>query len=108
MYQNSTSNSVPTQTDQHPDIPYLITSALPPIFSSQLCHRTPKINFLSSSVPNLDSICWIKNDDDDPYLDEAEEFLSEQYDREISNFYLEKQEQARVNRAKKLLQTDET
>ena len=33
---------------------------------------------------------------DDEYLDAAEEFLAEQYDREIEEFYLEAREQARV------------
>ena len=45
-------------------------------------------------MPNLNSILWCPPDDE--YLDAAEEFLAEQYDREIEEFYLEAREQARV------------
>ena len=79
-----------SQTDYHPEIPYLVTDPLPPIFSSQLCFKSRPIHFLSRSLPNLSSILWCPSDN------EAEEFLSEQYDREIQEFYLDAQEQARL------------
>ena len=80
------------QTDQTPDLPYEINSPLPPIFSSQLCHATPPIHFLSRSLPRLDKICWVQSEDN--YLDEAEEFLNYQYDQQIKQFYLDAKEQA--------------
>ena len=60
----------------------------------QLCHRSRPIHFLSRSLPRLDSILWCPPDDE--ILDAAEEYLSEQYDREIEDFYLQAQEQACV------------
>ena len=63
------------QTKNHPDIPYLITDPLPPIFSMQLCHRSCPIHFLSRSMPRLDSILWCPPDDE--ILDAAEEYPSE-------------------------------
>ena len=42
-----------SQTEHHPEIPYKVTTALPPIFSSQLCYSTPPIPFLSRSLPGL-------------------------------------------------------
>ena len=70
------------QTDEHPDVPYNIQTPLPPIFSIQLCHiATPPINFLSRSLPRLDKISWCQPED--YMVDEAEEFLNYQYDREI-------------------------
>ena len=83
-----------SQTDSHPEVPYLVTDPLPPIFSSQLCYRSRPIHFLSRSLPKLNRILWCPPDDD--YIDEAEEFLAEQYDREIRDFYLDAQEQARL------------
>ena len=82
------------QTDNHPDIPYRITDPLPPIFSMQLCHKSRPIHFLSRSIPNLNSILWCPPDDE--FLDAAEEYLSEQYDQEIEDFYLQAQDQACV------------
>ena len=70
-------------TESHPDIPYKITDPLPPIFSMQLCHKSRPIHFLSRSIPNLNSILWCPPDDE--ILDAAEEYLSEQYDREIED-----------------------
>jgi hypothetical protein len=66
------------QTKAHPDIPYRVSSPLPPIFSLQLCHKSRPI-FLSDSLPNLDSVCWCKPNED--FKNEAEEALAEQYDR---------------------------
>ena len=39
-YNEKTLTSITSQTDAHPDIPYLITSPLPPIFSSNFCHKS--------------------------------------------------------------------
>ena len=50
----SDSNSVIIQTESHTDIPYLITEAL---FSKVLRKKTPKLAFLSNSLPDLDKIC---------------------------------------------------
>ena len=83
------------QTDAHPDIPYKITVPLPPIFSSQLCHKSRPIH-LSDSLPSLDSICWSKPDGN--FLDEAEEALNEQYDKEIREFYLDERDRVRAAR----------
>ena len=45
----------------------------------------------------MNSICWCLPDDD--LIDAAEEYLAEQYDREIQEFYRDAQEQARVEHA---------
>ena len=55
-------DSVSSQTEHHIDIPYHISYPLPPIFSSNLFHRTPPIKFLSSSLPNLNTILWVLPD----------------------------------------------
>ena len=89
-----------TQTEEHPDIPYDITSPLPPIFSSQLCHITPKLRFLSKSAFHLDTICWVKPDDS--YQEEAEEALNQQYDRNIEEFYLSERDRVRLSRMAEL------
>ena len=82
-----------------PDVPYLITDPLPAIFSSQLFHHTKPINFLSNSLPRLDSICWGKAADSFDNLAElAEEALNKQYDQDIKYFYLEKRERTRSER----------
>ena len=83
-----------SQTNSNPDVLYLVTDPLPPIFSSQLCYKSRTIHFLSRSMPKLNSILWCPPEDG--YLDSAEEFPAEQYDREIQEFYLEAREQARV------------
>ena len=49
---------------------------------------------VSRSLPNLISFLWCPPDDE--YIDAAEEFLAEQYDREIQEFYLDAKEQARL------------
>jgi hypothetical protein len=69
---------------------------LPPIFSSNLCHLTPKINFLSNSLPNLDTILWVEPDTN--YQDESEEAFNDQYDRQIDDFYRTEQERIRAQR----------
>ena len=83
-----------TQTRAHPEIPYSVQTQLPPIFSSQLCTISPAIKFLSRSIPNLDSLCWCQADAD--FTDEAEQALNDQYDRQIADFYKDKQEKAQA------------
>ena len=100
---NKSTESQMSQTDQHPDLPLKITDPLPPIFSSQLCHKTPSILFLSRSLPNLDKICWSKPDD--AYLDEAEEYLNNQYDQEVKQFYLDARLEALNKKKDKLKDT---
>ena len=88
-----------SQTDQHPEIPYKITSPLPPIFSSQLCFSTPPIHFLSRSLPQLDKFKWCQPEE--YMVDDADEYLNDQYDQEIEDFYLEAREDARTRRCEK-------
>jgi hypothetical protein len=76
------------QTNAHPDLPPKITEPLPPIFSSQFCYKTPMIKILSRSLPKINQICWSQQDED-PYLDGAEEYLSWQHDQDIKQFYLD-------------------
>ena len=45
-------------TEPNDDIPYKITSPLPPIFNSQLCHLSKPIPYLSNSLPNLSILNW--------------------------------------------------
>ena len=87
--------SVLCQTAPNLDIPYKVTTPLPPIFSSQLCHYSRSV-FLSNSLPNLNSICWSKPCDD--YSEEAEEALAQQYDRQVREFYEDERERVRVVR----------
>ena len=74
----------------------VITDPLPPIFSSQLFYKSRPIHLLSRFLPNLIIFLWCPPDDEP--INAAEEYLAEQYDREIKEFYLEGQEQARVKR----------
>ena len=71
-----------------------MTDPLPPIFSLELRHKSRPIHFLSRSIPNLNSVLSCPPDDDFTYADE--EYLVEQYDREIEDFYSEALEQAQV------------
>ena len=87
-------SSISCQTDPHPEIPYNITSPLPPIFNSQLCHHTKPIRFLSRSLFNLDTIDWVEVTPEDIIRDEAEQALCDQYDREIEHFYIEAKDKA--------------
>ena len=93
------------QTDNHPEIPYEITTPLPPIFSSQLCYATPPIHFLSRSLPRLDKICW--SEPEDYMVDEAEEFLNFQYDQQIKQFYQDAKQQAQDQRVTNLVDKTE-
>ena len=104
---NSQQISRASQTQYHPDIPYSIDCALPPIFGSQLCHVSPKIHPLRASLPNLSSILWVDQDDDEDLINEAQEALADQYDREVKNFYLDEREKAREKK-KINLQAQET
>ena len=87
-----------TQTDSHPDAPYEITSALPPIFSSQLCHQSPQIRFLANSLPNLSTIAWIKITPEEALRDAAEDALNDQHDRQIAEFYISERDRVRNQR----------
>ena len=71
------SNSEASQTQKHPDLPYLVPSTLPPIFNSELRFRINPIMFVSKSLPSLDTICWASPSDSE---DEIDELLSDQYD----------------------------
>ena len=48
------------------------------------CVKTSKLN-CSSSLPNLPSLSWVTNEE--VMMDEAEQALNDQYDREVSSFY---------------------
>ena len=85
---------ISSQTNTNEDIPYKVTDPLPPIFSMELRHKSKPIKFLSRSIPNFNSILWCPPDDD--FSEAANEFLADQYDREIEEFYLDAREEARV------------
>ena len=70
----------------------MITDPLHPIFSSQLCFKSHLI-FLSKSLPNLEMV-WCRNTAED-FTDEADEVLSEMYDKEIRDFYEDERERVR-------------
>jgi hypothetical protein len=89
------SEEVSSQTDQHPEIPYKVTSVLPPIFSSQVCWKSRPLH-LSNSLPSLDSICWCKPNEN--FEDEAEEALVEQYDRQVHEFYEDERDRLLASR----------
>ena len=91
-----TCNSVTCQTNAHPDVPYQVTSPLPPIFSPELCYNSRSI-FLTNSLPNLARMSQFKPTND--FTDEAEEALSEQHDRQIREFYEDERERVRAARA---------
>ena len=88
------------QTDQHPEIPYSIVDPLPPIFSSQLCYSSRRIGYISKSIPNFNTMCWVKPDD--TFEDEAQEALNDQYDRQIEEFYLAERERVKNLKAEHL------
>jgi hypothetical protein len=91
-----TCSSIPCQTDSHPDIPYHITSKLPPIFSSELCYTSRPI-FIPNSLPNLASISQLTSTYN--FTDEAEEALVEQHDRQIRELYADERDCVRAARA---------
>ena len=84
--------TISSQTDSHPDIPYQMTSPLPPLFGSKLCYYSRHLKFMSSSLPDLWNVKYTNTDD---MLDAAEEALAEEYEKEVDDFYLEKKEMAR-------------
>ena len=94
------SEDAPCQTDSHPEIPYEVTSPLPPIFGNQLCWKSRLFHF-SKSLPSLDKLCWCKPDYD--FTDEAEEALNEQYDRQVREFYEDERDRVRASRLSTLL-----
>ena len=61
-----------SQTLMNQDIPYRVTQPLPPIFGSQLCHFSKRINHISNSFPNLSTITWVTVTKEDQIRDEAE------------------------------------
>ena len=75
-----------TQTSSVVDIPYRVTDPLPPIFGSKFCHQTKRI-FLSKSLPDLNSVCWVSTTEDDMLRDKADEALDYLYDMEVVTFY---------------------
>ena len=85
------------QTNDSPDVPYLITDPLPPIFGSQLLQKT-KMQHISRSLPNLASIMWVKVSEEDLILETAEEALNEQFDREVEHFYEDAKAKATARR----------
>ena len=91
-------SSKSSQTCQNDEIPYSVTEALPPIFASQLCYLTKPIRHLSSSLPNLSTMNWVKFTEEDRIRDEAEEALCDQFDRRIIAFYEDARETAKAIR----------
>ena len=85
-----------SQTEQNLDIPYDVTSPLPPIFSSQLCYNSKRIHFLAKSLPNLSTMNWVMVTDEDQVRDEAEEALCQQYDKNIKEYYRDKHASAKA------------
>ena len=79
--------STPCQTTNTIDTPYEVTAPLPPIFGSQLCHKSKPILFMTRSVPNLATLSWVRKTEEETMIDEAEQALSEQFDRQISEYY---------------------
>ena len=92
----ATSTVKSSQTNYHEDIPYKVTDPLPPIFSSQLCHFSKPINFFSNSLPNLNTITWVKVSEEDELRDEAEQALCDLYDRDLELYYREAAERSRA------------
>ena len=75
-----------------------ITSPLPLIFSSQLCHHSKRIHFLSNSLPNLSTITWVRVTEEDAIRDEAEQALCDQYDTQVRDYYDDAREKAEAVR----------
>ena len=86
--------SISCQTGYCPEVPYLVTTSLPPIFGSQLCRISKPINFLSRSLPDMATLDWVRITEEDKVLNAAEEALNEQYDRKVEDFYKEAKIQA--------------
>ena len=88
-YTSKIKRSISCQTINSLDTPYEVTAALPPIFGSQLCHRSMPNNHIARSLPNLSTLSWIMVTEEDIIQDEAEQALNEQFDRQVSDFYKE-------------------
>ena len=86
-YTSKNTKSILCQTNNNIDIPYEVTAPLPPIFGSQLCRKSKPILFMSRSVPNLSTLSWVTITEEEMLMDEAEQALNEQYDRQIDEFY---------------------
>ena len=87
-------NAESCQTNQTPDTPYMVTDALPPIFGSKLCHRSKTINFFSRSLPNLSTLTRVRVTEEDILIEEAEQALNNQYDRQVEEFYIDAKKKA--------------
>ena len=85
-YNSKRKVSVSSQTNNTPDVPYLVTEPLPPIFGSQVLQKT-KIQALSRSLPNLSQFTLVEVTEEDLILEAAEEALNNQYDRRVAEFY---------------------
>ena len=85
-----------SQTEPNEDIPYKITSPLPPIFNSQLCHLSRRIPYLSNSLPNLSTLNWVMITEEETIQDEAEQALNDHYDQQIQHYYEEAREKLRL------------
>ena len=90
--------STSSQTNNCLDVPYLVTSSLPPIFCSQLCKISKPINNLTRSLPNISTLRWVKVTEEDLTVHEAEDALNVQYDRQIDDYYREAKLQAEAVR----------
>ena len=86
--------SISCQTINYPEVPYLVTQPLPPIFGSDLCKITKPINFLSRSQPDMSTLTWVRVTEEDVVENAAEEALNEQFDRQVEDFYQEAKVQA--------------
>ena len=93
-YTSKMRKSISCQTNNSTDIPYEVTAALPPIFGSQLCHKSRPINHITRSLPDLSTLAWVMVTDEDIIQDEAEQALTEQFDRQIEDFYREAKSKA--------------
>ena len=82
---NLSSKTEASQTDRNSEMPYQITSPLPPIFNSQLLYKTKPVKFLSKSLPSLDAIGWASPSDIEGDLDEM---LSDMYDQEVKDLLM--------------------
>ena len=80
------------QTDEYPGTPYAITKQLPPLFSSKLCFPSPRIKYLTRSLPNLDTVQWVHTTEVERIRDEAEGALAEHYNTQVKQFYLDNKE----------------
>ena len=75
-----------SQTQITIDTPYTVDEPLAPIFGSHLCVKT-KAPFLSKSLPDISTLVFVNISEEDKLRDAAEEALSNQYDRNIKDFY---------------------